>query len=385
MTRLNPTPDDFHVNGHRLNFAATGPKALDRLCTLIDAASSELRLFYYIFSDDATGQRVRDAIGRAAARGVAVWLMIDDFGSEATPDRFFAELEEAGVRLCRFHPRMGRRYLIRNHQKMAIADHDTAIVGGFNLEDQYFRPDPPDSWRDYGVEVNGVSVGHLVRYYDALFQWSQDRRATLKGIRSLIHESSQREGNVRWLIGGPTLRPSGLVRALKADFQAARDLVMSMAYFAPNPGFLRRLGDIADRGRATVVTAARSDNTTTIYAARHCYRRLLRRKVNIYEYQKQRLHAKLIVMDDITYVGSANFDVRSLYLNMEVMLRVEDRAFAAEIRRRVDEDIGHSERIDTPRYRRMSGWWNRLRWTLAYFIVAVLDFNVARRLNLGDD
>lgn len=385
MTQINLASDDFTVDGHRLSFAATGPKALDRLCALIDAAISELRLFYYIFADDAVGRRVHDAIGRAAARGVAVWLMIDDFGSEATPDRFFAELEAVGVRLCRFHPRPGRRYLIRNHQKMAIADQDTAIIGGFNLEDKYFTPDPPDSWRDYGVEVKGPSVSHLARYYDALFQWSQDRRATLKGIRRLIHESSQKEGHVRWLIGGPTLRPSGLVRALKADFQSARNLIMSMAYFAPNPGFLRRLGDIADRGRATVITAARSDNITTISAARHCYKRLLRRKVDIYEYQKQRLHAKLIVLDDITYIGSANFDVRSLYLNMEVMLRVEDRAFATEIRQRMDEDLAHSERIDDARYRQMSGWWNRLRWTLAYFIVAVLDFNVARRLNLGDD
>src|SRR3546814_16230341 len=101
----------------------------------------------------------------------------------------------------------------------------------------------------------------------------------------------------------------------------------------------------------SVVTAARSDNNVTIDAARHCYRRLLRRGVKIYEYGKQRLHAKLIVADDITYIGSANFDVRSLYLNMELMLRVDDPAFAGEIRSRIAEDIAVSERIDRARYR----------------------------------
>src|SRR3546814_1303192 len=120
--------------------------------------------------------------------------------------------------------------------------------------------------------------------------------------------------------------------------------MLAMAYFAPNPGFLRRLGRIGERGAATVVTAARSDNNVTIDAARHCYRRLLRRGVKIYEYGKQRLHAKLIVADDITYIGSANFDVRSLYLNMELMLRVDDPAFAGEIRSRIAEDIAVSER-----------------------------------------
>src|SRR3546814_16709867 len=84
-----------------------------------------------------------------------------------------------------------------------------------------------------------------------------------------------------------------------------------------------------------------------------------------------RSHAKLIVADDITYIGSANFDVRSLYLNMELMLRVDDPAFAGEIRSRIAEDIAVSERIDRARYRQMSNWWRKLKWTIAYFIVEI--------------
>ncbi len=385
MIATETVSGDHVVEGHRLSFVTTGPEALDRLCALIDGAQRELQLLYYIFAGDLVGRRVRDALQRARRRGVETWLIIDDFGSEATPRSFFAPLEAAGVRLCRFHPRLGRRYLLRNHQKMAIADAEKAIIGGFNLEDKYFTPDNPESWHDYGVEVEGPSIAHLSSYFDKLYQWSAARKSTLHGIRRLIQQSSQSHGAVRWLIGGPTLRPNGLVRALKADLQSARDLLMSMAYFAPNPGFLRRLGGVADRGKAVILTAAKSDNTLTIDAARHCYRRLLRRGVIIYEYSRQRLHAKLIVMDDVIYIGSANFDVRSLYLNMEVMLRVRDAALAAEIRRRIGEDVASSEKIDRARYRRMSNWWRKLKWTFAYFIVAVLDFNVARRLNLGDD
>lgn len=378
-------PNRFEIDGHSLTFAATGPEALDRLCALIDSARHELQLLYYIFASDSAGARVRDAIQRAAERGVKAWLMVDGFGSDATPRSFFAPLEAAGVHVCRFSPRLGRRYLLRNHQKMAIADHSHAIVGGFNLEEKYFVPDRPDSWRDYGVEVTGPSIRHLAHYYRSLFGWSTRRSATLKGMRALIRSSSQRKGAVRWLIGGPTLRPNGFVRALKADLGVARDLKMSMAYFAPNPGMLRRLGSVARLGSASIVTAAKSDNTTTIDAARHCYNSLLRRGVVIHEYLKQRLHAKLLVIDDIAYIGSANFDVRSLYLNLEVMLRVEDEAFARHIRSTIDGDIEDSVPIDRTRYREMSNWWRKIKWTIAYFIVAVLDFNVARRLNLDGD
>src|SRR3546814_10862546 len=61
------------------------------------------------------------------------------------------------------HPRLGRRYLLRNHQKVAIADASRAIIGGFNVEDEYFMPDHPESWHDYGVEVEGPSIAHLAR------------------------------------------------------------------------------------------------------------------------------------------------------------------------------------------------------------------------------
>lgn len=385
MKDRNQASEIFMVDGHRLNFATTGPAALNRLCALIDSAQTELQLLYYIFAGDLVGQRIRDAIQRAQQRGVRTSLIIDGFGSEATPALFFAPLQEAGVRLCRFHPKLGRKYLLRNHQKMAIADRRTVIIGGFNLEDRYFVPDHPESWRDYGIEVTGESVGHLARYYDALFTWSTASRSTLHALRSLTQRSTQIEGPVRWLIGGPTLKPNGLVRTLKADMQSARDLLMSMAYFSPNPGFLRRLSKVAERGRANVVTAAKSDNHLTIDAARHCYHRLLSHGVTIHEYARKRLHAKLIVMDDIVYIGSANFDVRSLYLNMEVMLRVKDETFAREIRRRITEDIDDCEQIDPARYRKMASWWKKIKWTIAYFIVAVLDFNVARRLNLGQD
>ena len=84
----------------------------------------------------------------------------------------------------------------------------------------------------------------------------------------------------------------------------------------------------ARRGRARLITAAKSDNNATIAAARFTYRRLLSRGVEIYEYRATKLHTKLVVLDDVVHIGSSNLDIRSLYLNMELMLRVDDATFA---------------------------------------------------------
>ena len=95
---------------------------------------------------------------------------------------------------------------------------------------------------------------------------------------------------------------------------------------------LRRIGRVGRRGRARIITAAKSDNNATIAAARHSYSRLLRRHVEMYEYQPAKLHTKLAILDDVVHIGSSNFDYRSLYINMEVMLRIKDAAFADAMR-----------------------------------------------------
>ena len=97
------------------------------------------------------------------------------------------------------------------------------------------------------------------------------------------------------------------------------------------------------------------------------------------------LHTKLYVVDDLVFIGSSNFDVRSLYLNLEVMLRIRDSRFADAIRAYVDREIIDCERITPERYARSRTIWTRIKGRLSYFLMSVLDYNVTRRLNFGLD
>jgi cardiolipin synthase len=120
-----------------------------------------------------------------------------------------------------------------------------------------------------------------------------------------------------------------------------------------------------------------------IAAARHCYARLLRRGVEIHEYQLTKLHTKLFIVEDAVHLGSANFDMRSLYLNLELMLRIDDPAFAAHCRRYFERELAQSLLITREAHHEASNWLRRLQWGLAYFVVAVLDNRLTRRLNFG--
>ncbi|QPQ54701.1 phosphatidylserine/phosphatidylglycerophosphate/cardiolipin synthase family protein [Allosphingosinicella flava] len=370
------------VDGNRLTLLADGLERLDALVKLIDSARTSLRILYYIFKDDAAGRRVRDALLAACARGVKVDILIDGFGSDDVGDAFFRPLIESECGFCRFTPRWGRRYLLRNHQKLALADGKTVLIGGFNVSDDYFDK-TDNSWRDLGLQVEGPSVRSLEDYFDALFAWARRRGARMRELRAVLNRHSQRDGILRWQFGGPTRRLSPWARTLKRDMLRATRLDMIAAYFAPSRGMLRRIYGIARRGAARIVTASKSDNRATIGAARHTYWRLLRHGVEVYEYQPTKLHTKLIVVDDVVHIGSANFDMRSLYLNLELMLRVESAEFAARMRAYADGEIADSRPITRAEHRARRSWWNRFVWSVAYFLVATMDYNLSRRLNFG--
>lgn len=373
----------MEVAGNRLTLLPDGPDRLEALIALIDGARESLRILYYIWLNDESGRRVRDALAAAAERGVKVSILLDGFGASNATAAYFKPLIDAEARFCRFVPRWGRRYLLRNHQKLALADGRKAIVGGFNIGDEYFGTIESGAWRDLGIEIEGPSVASLAVYFDDLFAWAETEDAPVRHLRRMLSRHSLREGPLRWLYGGPTRRLSPWARSVKRDMLRARSVDMVMAYFVPSLSMLRRLYRVALRGRVRLVTSGKSDLRTTMWAARFSYWRVLKRGVEVYEYQPTKLHSKLIVIDDVVHIGSANFDLRSLYLNLEMMLRVEDPAFAAMMRTFVEGEIADSVRITPEAHRRNMTWLNRLRWGLGFFVMATADYNLARRLNFG--
>jgi cardiolipin synthase len=380
---------EAYVGGNRLRLILKGPALRDALITLIDGAQSSLVLYYYIFAADGSGTMVRDALIAARTRGVAVTLMIDGFGSADTPDSFFAPLVEAGARFGRFGTRRSTRYLIRNHQKMAIADDARLLIGGFNVEDGYFGIPADDCWRDLGLWIEGDQAAAMSGWYGQLWRWVSSRRQSFRGLRQMVRKwHPPRKGRpsapFHWLIGGPTRRLSPWAKVVKQDLEQARRVDMIAAYFSPGRGMLKRIARAARRDGARLILPARSDNGATVAAARLLYGPLLKRGVDIHEYQPCKLHMKLIVIDDAVFVGSANFDMRSLFLNLEVMLRVEDKAFAAAVRAFVDREARDSKAIDLAAYRAGRSVPTLIRQWISYLLVGVLDYTVTRRLNFRD-
>ncbi|UUR07395.1 phospholipase D-like domain-containing protein [Sphingomonas glaciei] len=372
------------VAGTRLTLVEGGTERLKLILRMIDGATRSVRLLFYMMDADAVGEAVRDALVRAASRGCTVQVILDGFGS-SIPSDFFDPLKQAGGSSCLFNPRIGVRYLLRNHQKLVVIDDAEAITGGANLTVDYMSDQSPERWRDLWLHVEGPAVRAAARYYDALHAWTVRKGPKLRELRRLLHRHSQRKGALQWQYTGPVRRGHPWTFGVARDLAAAGSLDMIAAYFSPPFAMLRRLRRLGRRGQVRIMTAARSDNNATIGAARHTYRGLLRAGVRMFEFQPEKLHTKLLIMDDVVHLGSANFDFRSLYLNLEMMLRIEDAGFAAQMRDYFERQVGEAQEITPALHRQRASWWHKLKWALSNFLVTAVDYTVTRRLNFGPE
>ena len=373
-------PIRAQIAGNRLELIDSGVERFTMLLELIMGAETSIKMLMYMFNPDKDGDAVRKALTDAARRGVQVKLLIDGFGSAATPD-FFTELGEAGGDHCVFNPSWGRRYLLRNHQKLIVVDDKTVLIGGANIDATYLEDRGSKRWRDLWLRIDGPEAALPSRYFDGLFRWSKRSKSKLRSLRRMLAEYNEWRGPLQWKFSGPLSMRNSWWRSIGRDMKNARRLDMIFAYFAPPGAMLRRIGRVGRRGRARVINAAKSDISAAIAAARHSYSRLIRRHVEIYEYQPAKLHTKLAIVDDVVHIGSSNFDYRSFYINLEVMLRIHDSGFAQAMRGYFERELKDCKWITHEVHARRASLWRRIKWAISHFLVNIADYGVTRRLN----
>ncbi len=344
----------------------------------IDAAARTVRLETYIFEASSIADAFRDALTRAARRGVAVYVLIDAWGSPELEDEYWADFRAAGGKFRWFNPFNLTRFGIRNHRKLLVCDDTTAFVGGFNIAPEYQGDGVTRGWRDLGVRLHGDLACQLGATFDALFQRAELRLLSFDGLRHLLHPPPAPCGEI--LLTGPGLTRNAFRAALLRDLARATEIQITTGYFLPSWRIRRALNQAARRGsRVQLILAGKSDVTLAQLAARNLYQGLLRAGIEISEYPPQVLHAKVLRLDHAVYVGSANLDARSLHINYELMVRITDPDLAATARENFRVDLTHCRRIDPATWPRSRTFLAKLKERLAGFLLARVDPYIARR------
>jgi cardiolipin synthase len=364
---------------NRYAWMRCGDEVFPTMLAAIGSARASIRLETYIYADDDLGRQFRDALVNACQREVKVSVLLDAFGSQSLPANFWGPLLSAGGELRWFNPLLLHRLGFRDHRKMLVCDDTDAFVGGFNISIKYQGDGVKSGWRDLGLHVCGPLTQSLAAAFDEMFERADFQHKRFARLRRSSAKRSVAAPEAELLLSAPGRGRNPFLRALRKDLDRAQAVQIISAYFLPTRRIRRDLARAARRGgRVQLILAGKTDVYLSQLAGRSLYRRLLRAGVEIYEYQPQILHAKLILVDDVVYAGSSNLDPRSLHINYELMLRFPDPNLAAGARACFADYLAHSQRIELEAWRKSRSWWSRMKQRWAYFILARVDPYVAR-------
>ncbi len=368
------------IEQRSFDWLRNGRDAVDAMLAAISSAEQSIRLETFIFHSDEVGDLFRNALVAAQRRGVRVRVMCDAFGSIRLLASYWDELIKAGGEFRWFNPLQLNRIIYRNHRKILVVDGRLAFIGGFNIGTEYSGDGVKGGWRDLGLSITGPMATMLGETFDDLYVRADFRHRRFQSMRRTRADAVVQTPDWTLLLTGPGRGHRALKHSLFHDFSNARAIDIMSSYFLPNLRILRALKKAARRGvRVRLILAGKSDVRLMRIATRGLYPSLLRAGVEIYEYEPQILHAKMVVVDNIVYAGSANLDARSLSINYEVLARITNASLADEAREIFEGDLTHCRRIEPRGWRTPRGMWQKLIERLAYLILARIDPYMARR------
>ncbi len=320
LERVNGFPQS---SGNTVSLLPDGTSFFPILIEVIDGAQQYLHLEFYIWGNDRAGRMVRDALVKAAERGVQVRVIVDEMGSLWLRRSFFDSLLKAGGEFSWFHsfsPRRGRFHLnLRNHRKLVIADGITALTGGMNIGDEYWRGSDAPPYRDLAVRLRGPVVTQLSEVFAQDWYFATDSALKCPAFYPGIEPCGEVSAQV--VPGAPDNEIHEIQLTTIALLHRAQKRIRLMTpYFVPETPLLAALQLAAMRGvDVAILVPEKCDHFYLTHVMRSYYDDLLPHGIRIFEYQPRMLHAKVLTVDGrYTMTGSANLDIRSLRINFEL-------------------------------------------------------------------
>lgn len=348
-----------------LEIYAWGQEMYEALFQDLEKAEEYIHLQAYIFAADEVLEHLSDILVRKAQEGVAVRVIYDHLGSYSVPESYWRRLREAGVQVYAFmrvvFPLLSTTVNYRNHRKIVVIDGKIGYVGGMNFAQRYLSGNELGRWRDTHFRLTGVAVAGLQSSF--LIDWYAVSRRVVNIDRYLAPTTPPNEysPSIQFVPGGPispwrTIEQAIIYMISRAD----RSICIQTPYFLPTENLNNALVTAALAGvDVQLMLPRRTDSRLTTYAARSYLGQLLEAGVRVFFYQRGFLHSKLLLVDDqISAIGSANMDFRSLEHNFEITGFVYDEGISRRLHLLFDEDKERCEELTRQEWEGR-GWLSR--------------------------
>ncbi|HEY8355076.1 MAG TPA: cardiolipin synthase ClsB [Methylophilaceae bacterium] len=367
----------FFTEHNQIDLLKNGLEYFPALEAAIDGARHEIYLETYIYEADATGVRIGEALKRAALRGVRTHVLLDGFGSRDLPALYVRELQQAGVDVMFYRPKISpwtlkRSRLRRLHRKLVVIDGEVAFVGGINIIDDFNVPRHDAPRIDYAVRVRGELLPQIRTSARRLWRsiaWSHLRRVEA----DILPPASPVQGRMRaaFVVRDNLLHRRDIEQSYLAAINAARsEILIANAYFVPGLNFRKALVAAARRGVKVRLLLQGKKEYFLMFATHYFYSDFLAAGVQVYEYRKSFMHSKVAVIDhEWATVGSSNIDTFSLLLAREANIVVQDGAFARRLAADIERTIADGAQEILAEDWTRGNYLKRMLSALVYFVV----------------
>ncbi len=347
----------------------SGRETFPVMLAAIAGARESIELEMYIWADDKTGNRFREALIERAQAGCRVRILYDALGSFSMPAKFADSMRTAGAEVIQYHPiapwRPRWSLNRRDHKKILVVDDRIGFTGGINLSDENLPiEEGGKAWFDWHVAIEGPAVYDLALAFR--HTWLHEGGTPYPSPRMPPPFLGRNVLAVQVISNVRLQDRWRMHRAyLWAIRNAQRDIAIMNSYFVPERGLRRAFRGAAERGVSVrVIVPQTSDVPAVAHASRHLHKRLIQRGIRVFEWPPERMmHAKLGVIDEVwSTIGSYNLDHRSLHLNLEVGLVALDEALGRELRAQFEKDLARCTEVTVARLDARSPWQKFLDW-----------------------
>jgi len=281
---------------------------------------------------------------------VRVYFLYDGIGSATLSSAYLMRLRRAGAEINAFATasRSHRLQLnFRNHRKAVVIDGRVAFTGGLNVGDEYLGGDPELSpWRDTFIRISGpaalgVQLSFLEDWHWAtadLPDWTWDPTADAEGG----------DQSVLIVPTGPADPMESCSLLFVGLIHRAQDrLWIATPYFVFDQQVTSALQLAALRGvDVRVLLPEVGDHAATYFAGWSYFDEVLESGCRLFQFTEGFCHQKVLLVDsDLTLVGSANLDNRSMRLNFELGALVEGGEFAADTEAMLVDDFSNAKEV----------------------------------------
>jgi cardiolipin synthase A/B len=353
------------MTGNKVTLLIDGPETYKSMYAAIKGAKNHINLETYDIEADEVGHKFAGALMAKQKSGVQVNLIYDAIGSSNTPDTFFKQLADTGVRILEFNPMnplmLTREWEVgRDHRKLLLIDGRVAFVGGVNISSVYssgsFTSKPrgknTEPWRDTHIRIEGPVVAEFQKFF--LTTWITQKGGPLGTEAFFPPPTVKGTEVVRAISTRPIDHYSPIYITLVSAINSAETYAyITNAYFVPDVDLLEALKNAARRNvDVRLLLPGKTDSNIVFYASRSYYDELLSAGVKIYERQDALLHAKTAVIDGVwSTVGSTNLDWLSSEHNQEINAVILGQEFGEQMKSLFGKDMDASALVTLDEWR----------------------------------